>query len=183
MSRHGDDSRSIVISQGEPSGVGPEIAVKAWAALGCTINGRSLSAWSRNARMLFLESRGVFGLGIEGAPKRYLEFAGAIPRYRRQRLQRQNRDSPRPKMLASRSSTPSRTRAGTLPRRRGRGAGHRAHPKVGAHSDRWVRASPAIPNISAHLTGSRTRGDDAGLHRAGSGSCGSSLSPSISPCS
>jgi 4-hydroxythreonine-4-phosphate dehydrogenase len=32
----------IVISQGEPAGIGPEIAVKAWAALNGTIDGRKL---------------------------------------------------------------------------------------------------------------------------------------------
>jgi 4-hydroxythreonine-4-phosphate dehydrogenase len=34
--------RPIVVSMGEPAGIGPEIAVKAWAALGGTIAGRSL---------------------------------------------------------------------------------------------------------------------------------------------
>jgi 4-hydroxythreonine-4-phosphate dehydrogenase len=34
--------RPIVISQGEPAGIGPEVSVKAWAALGGAINGRAL---------------------------------------------------------------------------------------------------------------------------------------------
>jgi 4-hydroxythreonine-4-phosphate dehydrogenase len=45
LSKHDEGARSrlpIVISQGEPSGIGPEIAVKAWAALGGQIAGRSL---------------------------------------------------------------------------------------------------------------------------------------------
>ena len=45
MSKRGDGSAKlpIVISQGEPSGIGPEIAVKAWAALKGTIDGRKIS--------------------------------------------------------------------------------------------------------------------------------------------
>ena len=45
MSKHDEGGRSklpIVISQGEPSGIGPEIAVKAWAALAGRIAGRPL---------------------------------------------------------------------------------------------------------------------------------------------
>ncbi len=45
MSKHDEAACSrlpIVISQGEPSGIGPEIAVKAWAALGGQIAGRPL---------------------------------------------------------------------------------------------------------------------------------------------
>src|SRR5712672_2085422 len=45
LSKHDEGARSklpIVISQGEPSGIGPEIAVKAWAALAGHIRGRPL---------------------------------------------------------------------------------------------------------------------------------------------
>jgi len=38
----GPSSGSIVVSQGEPAGIGPEIAVKAWAALSGEIAGRPL---------------------------------------------------------------------------------------------------------------------------------------------
>ena len=36
------EKRPIVISQGEPSGIGPEIAVKAFVALGGAVYGRPL---------------------------------------------------------------------------------------------------------------------------------------------
>jgi 4-hydroxythreonine-4-phosphate dehydrogenase len=36
------DARAILISMGEPAGIGPEIAVKAWAALGGAVDGRPL---------------------------------------------------------------------------------------------------------------------------------------------
>ena len=45
MSKHDERSRSrlpIVISQGEPAGIGPEIAVKAWSQLSGEISGRPL---------------------------------------------------------------------------------------------------------------------------------------------
>jgi 4-hydroxythreonine-4-phosphate dehydrogenase len=38
----GSDKLPIVISQGEPAGIGPEIAVKAWAALNGRVGGRRL---------------------------------------------------------------------------------------------------------------------------------------------
>src|SRR5690349_24669027 len=37
-----DTARDILISMGEPAGVGPEVAVKAWAALNGEIRGRAL---------------------------------------------------------------------------------------------------------------------------------------------
>jgi len=37
-----EQRRPILITQGEPSGIGPEIAVKAWNRLGGTISGRSI---------------------------------------------------------------------------------------------------------------------------------------------
>jgi 4-hydroxythreonine-4-phosphate dehydrogenase len=49
-----DEARPIVISQGEPAGIGPEVAVKAWAALGGAINGRALKLIG--SRQLFLET-------------------------------------------------------------------------------------------------------------------------------
>ena len=45
MSKHDEASRSrlpIVVSQGEPAGIGPEVAVKAWVALSGEIAGRPL---------------------------------------------------------------------------------------------------------------------------------------------
>ena len=45
MSKRGESGRTklpIVISQGEPSGIGPEVAVKAWASLKGEIGGRAL---------------------------------------------------------------------------------------------------------------------------------------------
>src|SRR4051794_27300387 len=41
-SRSADTPRDILISMGEPAGIGPEIAVKAWAELGGEIGGRAL---------------------------------------------------------------------------------------------------------------------------------------------
>ena len=41
-----DDRRPIVISCGEPAGVGPEIAAAAWAALGDRIPLAELRYWS-----------------------------------------------------------------------------------------------------------------------------------------
>jgi len=45
LSKRGESGRTklpIVISQGEPSGIGPEVAVKAWAALKGEVGGRAL---------------------------------------------------------------------------------------------------------------------------------------------
>jgi 4-hydroxythreonine-4-phosphate dehydrogenase len=41
-SRSADTPRDILISMGEPAGIGPEVAVKAWAELGGEIRGRPL---------------------------------------------------------------------------------------------------------------------------------------------
>ena len=46
--------RPIVISQGEPAGIGPEVTVKAWAALGGALGGRALKLIG--SRQLFLET-------------------------------------------------------------------------------------------------------------------------------
>jgi 4-hydroxythreonine-4-phosphate dehydrogenase len=50
----------IVISQGEPAGIGPEIAVKAWAALDGTIDGRDLKLIG--SRELFFATARLCGL-------------------------------------------------------------------------------------------------------------------------
>jgi 4-hydroxythreonine-4-phosphate dehydrogenase len=52
--------RPIVISQGEPAGIGPEVAVKAWAALGGGINGHALKLIGSPA--LFVETARRCGL-------------------------------------------------------------------------------------------------------------------------
>ncbi|MEA2825081.1 MAG: 4-hydroxythreonine-4-phosphate dehydrogenase [Alphaproteobacteria bacterium] len=67
MSKHDEGARSrlpIVISQGEPSGIGPEIAVKAWAALAGGIAGRSLHLIG-SAR-LFREAAALCGVDMPG---------------------------------------------------------------------------------------------------------------------
>lgn len=56
--RHAE--RAIVISQGEPAGIGPEVAVKAWAALGGAIGGRPLKLVG--SRELFVETARLCGL-------------------------------------------------------------------------------------------------------------------------
>ena len=45
MSRRGESGRTklpIVVSQGEPSGIGPEVAVKAWSQLNGAVRGRPI---------------------------------------------------------------------------------------------------------------------------------------------
>jgi 4-hydroxythreonine-4-phosphate dehydrogenase len=67
LSKHDEGARSrlpIVISQGEPSGIGPEIAVKAWAALAGGIAGRSLHLIG-SAR-LFREAAALCGVDMPG---------------------------------------------------------------------------------------------------------------------
>jgi 4-hydroxythreonine-4-phosphate dehydrogenase len=57
LSRRGEEAGSklpIVISQGEPAGIGPEVAVKAWTALGGAVDGRPLKLIG--SRDLFLET-------------------------------------------------------------------------------------------------------------------------------
>ena len=67
MSKHDEGARSrlpIVISQGEPSGIGPEIAVKAWAALAGQIAGRSLHLIGSTE--LFREAAALCGVDMPG---------------------------------------------------------------------------------------------------------------------
>jgi 4-hydroxythreonine-4-phosphate dehydrogenase len=67
LSRHDEGARSklpIVISQGEPSGIGPEIAVKAWAALAGRIAGRSLHLIG--SAELFRETAAACGVATSG---------------------------------------------------------------------------------------------------------------------
>ena len=67
MSKHDEGARSrlpIVISQGEPSGIGPEIAVKAWAALAGKIAGRSLHLIGSTE--LFREAAVLCGVDMPG---------------------------------------------------------------------------------------------------------------------
>jgi 4-hydroxythreonine-4-phosphate dehydrogenase len=67
LSKHDEGTRSrlpIVISQGEPSGIGPEIAVKAWAALGGQIAGRSLHLIG--GAELFREAATLCGIDMPG---------------------------------------------------------------------------------------------------------------------
>ena len=67
MSKHDEGARSrlpIVISQGEPSGIGPEIAVKAWAALAGGIAGRSLHLIGSTE--LFREAAVLCGVDMPG---------------------------------------------------------------------------------------------------------------------
>jgi 4-hydroxythreonine-4-phosphate dehydrogenase len=67
LSKHDEGARSklpIVISQGEPSGIGPEIAVKAWAALAGGIAGRSLHLIGSAG--LFREAAALCGIGMPG---------------------------------------------------------------------------------------------------------------------
>jgi 4-hydroxythreonine-4-phosphate dehydrogenase len=45
LSKHGESGRTklpIVVSQGEPSGIGPEVAVKAWSQLNGSVRGRPI---------------------------------------------------------------------------------------------------------------------------------------------
>jgi len=58
--REPDAQRPIVISQGEPAGIGPEVAVKAWAALGGAINGHPLKLIGNPK--LFVETARLCGL-------------------------------------------------------------------------------------------------------------------------
>jgi 4-hydroxythreonine-4-phosphate dehydrogenase len=53
--------RPIVVSQGEPAGIGPEVAVKAWAALSGQIDGRPLRLIGNAA--VFREAAKLAGLG------------------------------------------------------------------------------------------------------------------------
>ena len=67
MSRRGDETASrlpIVISQGEPAGIGPEVAVKAWAALKGTVDGRTLKLIG--SRDLFVETARRHGIDAAG---------------------------------------------------------------------------------------------------------------------
>jgi len=67
LSKHDEGARSklpIVISQGEPSGIGPEIAVKAWAALAGQIDGRPLHLIGSAA--LFRETAVLCGVTMSG---------------------------------------------------------------------------------------------------------------------
>jgi len=67
LSKHDEGARSklpIVISQGEPSGIGPEIAVKAWAALAGRIAGRSLHLIGNAG--LFREAAALCGVHMPG---------------------------------------------------------------------------------------------------------------------
>jgi 4-hydroxythreonine-4-phosphate dehydrogenase len=67
LSKHDEGARSklpIVISQGEPSGIGPEIAVKAWAALAGRIAGRSLHLIGSAG--LFREAAALCGVDTPG---------------------------------------------------------------------------------------------------------------------
>jgi 4-hydroxythreonine-4-phosphate dehydrogenase len=61
--------RPIVVSQGEPSGIGPEIAVKAYAALGGAIDGRPLRLIGSSAA--YREAARICGLDAQS-------FADAI---------------------------------------------------------------------------------------------------------
>ena len=67
MSKHDEGARPklpIVISQGEPSGIGPEIAVKAWAALAGRIGGRPLRLIG--SAELFREAAALCGIDMPG---------------------------------------------------------------------------------------------------------------------
>jgi 4-hydroxythreonine-4-phosphate dehydrogenase len=67
LSKHDEGARSklpIVISQGEPSGIGPEIAVKAWAALAGHIRERPLHLIGSAA--LFHEAAVICGVDMPG---------------------------------------------------------------------------------------------------------------------
>jgi 4-hydroxythreonine-4-phosphate dehydrogenase len=67
LSKHDEGAGSklpIVISQGEPSGIGPEIAVKAWAALAGQITGRRLHLIG--SADLFREASVMCGITVVG---------------------------------------------------------------------------------------------------------------------
>jgi 4-hydroxythreonine-4-phosphate dehydrogenase len=67
LSRRDEGARSklpIVISQGEPSGIGPEIAVKAWAALAGQVSGRPLRLIGSAG--LFREAAVISGVDLPG---------------------------------------------------------------------------------------------------------------------
>jgi 4-hydroxythreonine-4-phosphate dehydrogenase len=76
LSRRGDDNRSILISQGEPSGIGPEIAVKAWAALGGRIKDRKIRLIG-NADV-FLEAAAFSGIAAKDLPGALINTGGAV---------------------------------------------------------------------------------------------------------
>ena len=79
MSRRGEEAGSklpIVISQGEPAGIGPEVAVKAWAALGGAVDGRPLKLIG--SRELFLETARQCGLDASGLADAVIDSAGGI---------------------------------------------------------------------------------------------------------
>jgi 4-hydroxythreonine-4-phosphate dehydrogenase len=79
LSKHDEGARSklpIVISQGEPSGIGPEIAVKAWAALAGRIAGRSLHLIG--SAKLFRETAGACGIDMPRLGEAIIDAGPAI---------------------------------------------------------------------------------------------------------
>ena len=79
MSKHDEGARSklpIVISQGEPSGIGPEIAVKAWAALAGRIAGRSLHLIG--SAELFRETAAACGVDMPGLGEAIIDTGRTI---------------------------------------------------------------------------------------------------------
>ena len=79
MSRRGEEAGSklpIVISQGEPAGIGPEVAVKAWAALRGAVDGRTLQLIG--SRDLFLETARRCGLDASGLADAIIDTGGNI---------------------------------------------------------------------------------------------------------
>lgn len=79
MSKRDEGARSklpIVISQGEPSGIGPEIAVKAWAALAGQISGHPLRLIGSAG--LFREAAAISGVDMPGLGEAIIETGPEI---------------------------------------------------------------------------------------------------------
>jgi 4-hydroxythreonine-4-phosphate dehydrogenase len=79
LSKHDEGARSklpIVISQGEPSGIGPEIAVKAWAALAGQIAGRPLHLIGSAA--LYREAAARCGVNMPGLDEAIIDTGRTI---------------------------------------------------------------------------------------------------------
>jgi 4-hydroxythreonine-4-phosphate dehydrogenase len=68
--------RPILVTMGEPSGIGPEVAVKAWAALGGVCNGRALHLIG--APSIFRESARQAGIAPEKCAGHIVDVGGAI---------------------------------------------------------------------------------------------------------
>jgi 4-hydroxythreonine-4-phosphate dehydrogenase len=66
----------IVVSQGEPSGIGPEVAVKAWSALNGAVRGRPIELIGNTD--VFLKAAALSKIDAHGLTSAIVDIGGAI---------------------------------------------------------------------------------------------------------